>query len=86
MFTEYREHLYFCLDLCLAVTMASSRPVVVSEVGLYACNLCNLGGGQPHTLCTRVHNLYICFACAGQILTAIQTQAVFIEKPDGQAG
>lgn len=66
--------------------MASSRPLVVSEVGIYPCNLCNPLGLQPHTLCARVHNQFICFYCAGQILTSIQTQAVLIEKPDGQAG
>lgn len=65
--------------------MALSRIIIVSEVAMHPCNLCNSGGMQPPTVCARVHNLYICFACAGQILTAIQTQAVLIEAPDAGA-
>lgn len=62
--------------------MASQRPVIVSEVAMHTCNLCDPEGVRLQTLCARVHHLYICFQCAGQLLTAIQTQSVFIEAPD----
>ena len=52
------------------------RPMVVEAVGMVHCNLCDSESLLSVVRCAKVKELWICFPCAGQIMSAIQTGAI----------